>query len=58
MCIIPKELLLLGPFFVKSCALPEAGVRQKSVFSLISQENTCVGDFFLIKLQAEDLQLY
>ena len=54
----PQGIIAIGTVFVKSCALPEAGVRQKNVFSLISQENTCVGDFFLIKLQAEDLQLY
>ena len=46
MCITPKELLLLGPYFVQSCVLPEAGARQKNVFSLISHLNTCVGVFF------------
>ena len=44
-----KELLL-GPFLVRSCALPEAVVRKcsmKNAFVIISQENTCVGVSFL-----------
>ena len=49
----------MGPFLVKSCALPEAVVRRcsiKNVFLIISQESTCAGVSFLIKLQAEDLE--
>ena len=53
MCITPKELLLLGPYFVQSCVLPEAGARQKNVFSLISHLNTCVGVFFFVDKAAD-----
>ena len=51
----------MGPFLVKSCALPEAVFRRcstkKRVLINFTGKNLCWSPF-LIKLLAEDLKLY
>ena len=55
--------LLLGPFLVKSCALPEAVVRRCSIKKHFNNfvkfcKAPVLESSYLIKLQADDLELH